>query len=188
MKLKNYFLFALLLAVIIFAVDKVNAQGKAYGKITNHLETKYQAKKVKIPFMWLAKIAVKIVKPAGVKSFNVTLYENLTFSKATLDAEMKSAMEDSLGAEWSPLIRVRSRDGQQVYLYTKEEGENVRLMFVAIDKANATVVRAKFNADKFVEFLNNPKIFGVPLNDKVEENKTDNQPQESIIIKEKSNK
>jgi hypothetical protein len=186
MKLRNYFLFALLLAVLIFVVDNAHAQSKAYDKITNHLETKYQAKKVKIPFMWLAKMAVKIVRPAGVKSFNVTLYENLTFSKTTLDAEMQAAMKDSLGSEWSPIVRVRSREGQQVYMYMHDEGENVRLMFVAIDQQNATVVRAKFNAERFVEFLNNPKIFGIPLKDKSEENKTDDKPQEQIIIKDKS--
>ena len=65
----------------------------------------------------------KIVRPAGVKSFNVTLYENLTFSKATLDAEMQAAMKDLLGPEWSPIVRVRSREGQQVYMYMHDEGE-----------------------------------------------------------------
>ena len=58
-------------------------------------------------------------------------------------------------------------------------------MFVAIDQQNATVVRAKFNADKFVEFLNNPKIL-VFLKDKSDENKTDDKPQEPIIIRDKS--
>jgi hypothetical protein len=187
MKLKKCFLFAYLLAVLIFAVDKANAQGKAYGKITNHLETKYQAKKVKIPFMWLAKIAVKIVKPAGVKSFDVTFFENLIFSKASLDAEMQSAMKDSLGSDWSPMIRVRSRDGQQVYMYLKDEGENVRLMFVAIDQKNATVVRAKFNADRFIEFLDNPKIFGISIGDKKDQLKDENNQLEPINPNYKSN-
>ncbi len=176
MRNKNLLISSFLLLVFTLFSVGINAQTKdGYKAITNHLQTKYQAKKVKIPFMWLAKLAVKVVRPAGVKSFNVTLFENLTFSKATLDTEMQAAMKDSLGEDWSPVIRVRSREGEQVYMYMRDEGENVRLMFVAIDKANATVVRAKFNADKFAEFINNPKIFGISIGDK----KTETLPAES---------
>jgi hypothetical protein len=167
---RKLILSVFILALLTVSIQTANAQGKGYDKIVKHLETNYQAKKVRIPFMWLAKIAVKVVRPAGVKSFNVTLFENLTFSRATLDQEMQSAMSDSLGADWSPIIRIRSREGEQVYMYMREEGENVRVMFVAIDKNNATVVRAKFNAEKFIEFLNNPKIMGISLgSDKQEE-------------------
>jgi hypothetical protein len=162
---KNIILSAVLLSVFTFAIQTANAQGRAYNEIVNHLQSNYQAKKVKIPFMWLAKIAIKVVRPAGVKSFDVTLFENLTFKRATLDQEMQSAMKNSLGAEWNPIIRIRSKEGEQVYAYMKEQRNNVRLMFVAIDKDNATVVRAKFNADKFIEFLNNPKIMGIKLGD-----------------------
>jgi hypothetical protein len=168
---KKIILLAVLLTVFAFGIQTANAQGKAYKQIVNHLQSNYQAKKVKVPFMWLAKIAVKIVKPAGVQSFNVTMFENLTFSRATLDQEMQSAMKDSLGPDWSPIIRMRSQEGEQVYVYMHEEGDNVRIMFVAIDKNNATVVRAKFNAEKFIEFLNNPKIMGISLGDKKSDEK-----------------
>lgn len=186
---KTIILGICLLAVLALASPTVNAQKKGYNGIVKHLKTKYQAKKVKIPFMWLAKLAVKVVRPAGVKSFNVTLFENLSFSPATLDTEMKAAIEDSLGEDWSSVIRVRSREGEQVYLYMRDEGENVRLMFVAIDKTNATVVRAKLNADKFVEFLNNPQVFGVSIGDKkqVQEEKKENPTLEQPLTPENRN-
>lgn len=162
---KKLILSFFILALLVVGLQTANAQGKGYDKIVQHLQTNYQAKKVKIPFLWLAKIAVKVVRPAGVKSFDVTLFENLSFKRSTLDLEMQSAMNNSLGADWSPVIRIRSKEGEQVYAYMKDEGENVRLMLVAIDKDNATVVRAKFNADKFIEFLNNPRIMGIKLGD-----------------------
>ncbi len=162
---KKIILATILLTVFAFGIHTANAQGKAYKQIVNHLQSNYSAKKVKIPFMWLAKIAVKVVRPAGVTSFDVTMFKSLTFKRATLDQEMQSAMKDSLGADWSPIVRVRSKEGEQVYAYMKEDGDNVRLMFVAIDKNNATVVRAKLNADKFIEFLNNPRIMGISLGD-----------------------
>src|SRR5437660_874882 len=72
-----------------------------YEAIVSHLKAKYHAKKVHIPFMWLARAAVHIARPAGVKSFNITLFDGLTISGETLDIEMKDAMRRSFGPEWS---------------------------------------------------------------------------------------
>ena len=184
MLLKKKFLVALcfsILAFAAFALPAVNAQKKEeYGAIVNHLKTKYQAKKVKIPFMWLARLAVKVVRPAGVKSFDMTLFEGLQFSKETLDLEMQAAMRNSLSADWLPILRVRSRTGEQVYMYMREDGKNVRLMLVTIDKTEAAVIRAKFDPEKLAEFINNPKIFGISIGDTGEN--ADNKSNDKNII------
>lgn len=156
---------ALLLVVFTFSATPVSAKKNEYDQIVRHLKTKYQAKKVKVPFMWLARFAVSVVRPAGVKSFSVTLFEDLKFSRETLDEEMQNAMRDSLGEEWNSLMRVRSRNGQQVYMYMREAGKNVRIILVTIEKNNSTVVRATFNPERLAEFINDPKIFGVSLGD-----------------------
>lgn len=148
-----------------FAVPKTSAKDKDYEAIVKHLQTNYQAKKVRLPFMWLARFAVKIVKPAGVKSFNVTLFENLKFSADSLDEEMKMAMKNSLNPDWLPILRVRSAGGEQVYAYMKDAGKDIKMMLVTINKDEAALVRATFNPDKLADFINNPRIFGVSLGD-----------------------
>jgi hypothetical protein len=156
----------LLLLVFTFAVPSANAKGGGeYKAVVKHLKTKYRAKKVKIPFMWLARFAVSVVRPAGVKSFSVTIFEDLKFSRETLDEEMRSALKNSFSADWSPILRVRSREGEQVYMYMREAGKSVKITVVTIDKEQAAVIRATFNPEKFAEFINDPKIFGVSLND-----------------------
>lgn len=162
------FIISSILTSLLFVifVPNISAKDKEYEAIAKNLQSKFQAKKVKIPFMWLARFAVKIVKPAGVKSFNVTMFENLSFSRETLDEEMQSAMSDSLGADWLPILRVRSRDGEQVYAYMKENGKDIKMMLVTIDKNEAALIRATFNPDKLADFINNPRIFGVSLGDR----------------------
>jgi hypothetical protein len=163
---KTLFASFLLLAIFIFAAPlAADARGGEADAIVKHLKTKYHAKKVGVPMMWLARLAVKVVRPAGVQSFNITMFENLQFSPAALDGEMQSAMRNSLSAEWSPLLRVRSRADAQVYMYMREAGKSVRMMLVTIDKNQAVVVRATFSPEKFIEFVDNPKIFGVSLSD-----------------------
>ena len=59
-------------------------------------------------------------------------------------------------------------------------------MFVSIDKDEAAVIRATFDADKLAEFINNPKIFGISLND--HDQSTNNQsinPKEDSTTPEK---
>ena len=158
----------LTLALSLFVLGgylPAEAKPGEYSQIVRHLKSKYQAKKVKIPFMFLARFAVGIVRPAGVKSFSVTLFKDLKFSYDRLDAEMQSAMRDSFGPEWSPALRVRNREGQQVYMYMREDGSNVRVAVVTIDKAQAAIIRATFSPDRLADFINDPKVLGISLND-----------------------
>jgi hypothetical protein len=156
---------AFLLLVFTFSVPAAKANGKEYKQIVKHLKTKYRAKKVKIPLLWLARFAVSVVRPAGVKSFSITVFENVKFSRETLDEEMQSAMRNSFSGDWSSILRVRSREGQQAYMYMREDGKNVRITLVTIDKEQAAIIRATFSPEKLAEFVENPKVFGVSLND-----------------------
>lgn len=164
-KIKLITALSFLTIAFTFAVPNANANGSEYKSVVKHLKTKYKAKKVKIPFIWLARFAVSVVRPAGVKSFSVTFFEDLKFSRETLDAEMQTAMKNSFSADWSPILRVRSQKGEQVYMYMRETGKSVKIAVVTIDKKQAAVIRATFNPEKLADFINDPKIFGISLND-----------------------
>lgn len=161
---KHLFAAGFLLALTFaFAAPQAFAKPNEYEKIVRHLKSNYKAKKVSLGFVWLARMAVKIARPAGVKSFNVTLFKDLQFSGETIDTEMQEALRQSFGPEWTSVFRTRSRDGQQAYMYMREDGSNVKLTVVTIDKQNAAVVRAKFSPEKLADFINNPRIMGISL-------------------------
>ncbi|HXH69204.1 MAG TPA: hypothetical protein VNI60_02535 [Pyrinomonadaceae bacterium] len=157
-----------LLLMFVFAAPPANAQGKKvneYKSIVKHLKTRYKAKKVSIPMMWLARAAVKVARPVGVQSFSLTMFENLQFTSATLDAEMQSMMKNSFGVDWSSVYHGSSREGQQIYMYMRDEGKSINMTLVTINKNQAAVIRARFHPDKFIEFINDPKIFGISIGD-----------------------
>lgn len=165
MLLRKRILITLTFLALAFAIIVPNtvAKGNEYDAVCNHLKTKYKAKKVKIPFMWLARFAVGIVRPAGVKSFKVTMFRDLQITPETLNEEMKLTMQDSFSEDWSPILRIRNRDGNQIYMNMRESGDNIKILVVSIDKNDAVVVRAKFNPEKLAEFVNNPQIFGISI-------------------------
>jgi len=182
---KIFIWLTFLTLAVTFAAPTANAKGGEHKAVVKHLKTKYQAKKVKIPFMWLARFAVSVARPAGVKSFSVTIFEDLKFSRETLDEEMQTAMRNSFSTDWSPILRVRSRTGEQVYMYMREAGKSVKLAVVTIDKKQAAVVRATVNPEKLAEFINDPKIFGISLDDnKQQANNKISEPKENVVTEE----
>ena len=116
---KLLIVLTLSLLSLALTAPAVSAKTNEYDAIVHHLKTKYRAKKIHIPFMWMARFAAKVVRPAGVKSFNVTLFQDLKFSRDKLDQEMQEAMKNSFSSEWGSILRVRSREGQQVYMYMR---------------------------------------------------------------------
>ena len=69
--MKRHIVIASLLVLlsVSFAVRSADAGSRGskpseYELIVRHLKTKYRAKKVNIPFMWLARFAVNVVRPA----------------------------------------------------------------------------------------------------------------------------
>lgn len=150
--------------LIVSIPQTARADDPEFDAITKHLKLRFNAKRVSIPFLGLARFFVRIVRPAGVKSFKVAIFEGLNFSEGQTDTGLGLVMRNALSPEWQPLARVRSRDGEQVYVYAREAGENLKLMVVTIDRTDAVVARVKLSPKKLSEFLNNPKILGISVN------------------------
>lgn len=155
--------FILASTVLFVAPQTARASDPEFDAITNHLKLHYNARRVHIPFLGLANFFVHIVHPAGVKSFKVAIFEKLNFTHEESDSGLGLVMRNALSADWQSMVRVRSRDGEQVYVYAKPDGSNIKMMVVTVDRDQAVVARFKFSPDKLSEFLRNPKILGISL-------------------------
>jgi hypothetical protein len=177
MLLKKKMLTVLALSLFVSTLSPAAiAKPTEYDLVIRHLKTKYKAKKVGIPFMSLARAIVAVARPAGVKAFKITVFKGLQFSRENLDREMQAALRETFSAEWIPILRIRSREGQQAYMYMRESGQDIKINLVTIDKENAAVIRATFNPDKLIEFMNNPKVFGISLGDDKPDKPKDDKP------------
>lgn len=152
-------------ALITAAAPAARADDPEFDAITTQLKSHFNARRISIPFLGLANFFVKIVRPAGVKSFKVAIFEDLSFAPGqSTPSGVSALMRSALSPEWQPLVRVRSRDGEQLYVYAREAGENIKLMVVNIDQTDAVVARVKLSPKRLAEFLQNPKILGISIN------------------------
>jgi hypothetical protein len=160
------FPFALLLAVLLCGAPAVRADEPEFDALANYIKQNYQAKRVSIPFMWLGRFAVKIIRPAGVKSFKFAMFENVKLERgAASDAThpLNLMMREVLSEDWQPLVRVRTREGQQMYVYAREAGKDIKVLIASIDNDEAFVARVKFNPVSLAKWLQDPQIMGVSL-------------------------
>ena len=116
-------------------------------------------KKMHIPFLGLAGFATKLMRPAGVKSFKLAMFDGVSVGDTrTLGEDLRRVLGDG----WSPLVRARTREGQ-AYVYVREVGADLKLIVVALDGGQATVVRVRLNPQALAKFADNPKILGISL-------------------------
>jgi hypothetical protein len=157
-----------LLAILSIAGSIASAQKSGNGgfdTIVKHLKTRYQARKKGLPLLGLAKFAVRIVKPAGVKSISLSLFEDLKNTGELPDSELSGMMRNALSQEWQPLVSVRQRNGDQVYIYAAEEGKDIKLAVLSINQREAVLARVKVDPNALRKFMDNPSILGITLGD-----------------------
>jgi hypothetical protein len=150
--------------LISVAAPAARADDPEFDAITSQLKSRFNARRISIPFLGIANFFVRVVRPAGVKSVKVAIFEGLSFAPGgSTTAGVSALMRSALSPEWRPLVRVRSRDGEQLHVYAREAGENIKLMVVNIDQTDAVVARVKLSPRRLAEFLQNPKILGISV-------------------------
>src|SRR5712692_6085088 len=151
---------------------------ESFSSVVKHIKTNYHAKQQGFfGAMMLARLAVKIIKPAGVKNFKVALLSDLDYSEApgAQGGQFHSFILTRIDPTWTPLVQYSSpREKQWSYVYVTREKEDVKLLVVTLQAKDAVVLQTKFSPDKLVEFMNNPQIMGITLNsdNKAKDNST----------------
>jgi len=144
------------------------AGDESFSSVVKHIKSNYHAKQQGFfGAMMLARLAVKIIKPAGVKNFKVALLRDLDYSEAPgpQGGEFHSFIRSKIDPAWTALVQYSSpREKQWTYVYVSREKEDVKILVVTLQAKDAVVLQTKFSPDKLVEFMNNPQIMGITLN------------------------
>jgi hypothetical protein len=164
------------IALVSLAPTTTLAGDESFSSVVKHIKTNYHAKQQGFfGAMLLARFAVKIIKPAGVKNFKVALLKDLDYSEAPgpQGGQFHSFIQSKIDPQWTPLVQyISPREKQWTYVYVAREKEDVKLLVVTLQQQDAVVLQTKFSPDKLVEFMNNPQIMGISLN-------SDNRPRDN---------
>jgi hypothetical protein len=168
MKRMPHRIAAVVLALTLSA-SVASADDKSYSQIIKHIKSNYRAKQQGFfGMMMMARFAVKLIKPAGVKNFKVTMLRELDYSSGPRpeSKDFHAFLRSKIEPEWTPLVTYSApREQQWTYVYALQEKEDIKLLVVTVQKQDAVVLQTKFSPAKLVEFMNNPQIMGISLKD-----------------------
>ncbi len=163
-------LFARLLivtALLSLAPSIASAGDRSFSSVVKHLKSNYGAKgKSTFGLVNFARFAVKVIKPAGVKNFKVAMLSDLRYEEHPKPGTMEfhSYIRNTVNPLWKPLFQYTARaKGQWSYVYITQEGNDVKILALALQQREAYVVQFKFSPDKLAKFIDDPKIMGISL-------------------------
>lgn len=145
--------------LILFAfVSLVIAQPAManFHAISRGLEHRFGFRRTWIPFLGMARFAVRTVHPSGVHDFELAVYEH---GPAVDPLEIEKMLGSRIERGFKPLVRVRSaRSGDWTFIYARPTGdERVMELIVLVHDASETVlVRVTANMEKVMRELGDP--------------------------------
>lgn len=165
---KRFISTAVIIALALaLAPAEATAGDSSFSSVVKHIKSNYNAKQQGFfGMVMFARLAVKIVKPAGVKNFKVAMLRELDYSRGPRpgQGEFHAFIRSKIDSIWSPLVQYSSpREKQWTYVYAVQEKEDVKVLIVTLQQEQAFVVQTKFSPEKLIEFMNDPKIMGISL-------------------------
>jgi hypothetical protein len=174
----------------VFADKK--ADDKSYSSVIKYLKSNYKARgQGTFGALTFARFLVKIIRPAGVKNFKLSMLRDLQFTSKRVDDDLGTFIRTNVHADWQPLTQVISRkENQYVYVYFMQEKEHAKFLVVAVQKQDAFVIQFKFDPELLAKFLQKPEILGISLtgNEEKKNQSEQNKPADEENNKSEENK
>jgi hypothetical protein len=143
------------------------AGDNSFSSVVKHIKSNYKAKQQGFfGMVTFARLAVRIVKPAGVKNFKVAMLKELDYSRGPRpgQGEFHAFIRSKIDPVWSPLVEYSSpREKKWTYVYSSQDKKDIRVLVVTMQQEQAFIVQTKFSPEKLIEFMNDPKIMGISL-------------------------
>jgi hypothetical protein len=120
--------------------------------VVHAIENTYGVHHMHIP---LVGAMMFFARPAGVGGMKLAVFEN--FEMPADAGDFSRVVENSLGPDWHPFVRVRSRsDGETTLIYTSPSGGKMRMMVVNLEPSEATVVELSLSERAIRHWLKEP--------------------------------
>ena len=143
------------LLLILCCSTLSHAGDNDFRGVVHAIEGHYGVHHMHIPLMGFA---LWIARPQGVSGLKLALFENFNGDSTE---DVSRVVENSLGPDWYPFVRVRSRnsvmgDDETTLIYASPSEGRLRMMIVNVESSEATVVELKLSDRAIKGWLKEP--------------------------------
>ena len=142
--------------LVLFFTTLASAGDNEFRGVVHAIEGHYGVRHMHIPMLGFA---MWFARPEGMSGMKLAVFEN--FNSPTDTEDVSRIVEDALGHEWYPFVRVRSRnrvkgDEEATLIYASPTGGKLRMMIVNVESSEATVVEVKLSESAIKQWLKEP--------------------------------
>lgn len=143
-------------ASLLVAAPRAAGAGP-FERIKDTLTSKYHVEFERLPMGGLVRFLVKVARPDGVLDMKVAPIARYDHRRIGTDLALDHVVAETLGAEWRPLVRVRSgRDGTWTSMHLRAAKGRYTLLIVALDGGDGALVEVTLRPEKLLEWLREP--------------------------------
>jgi hypothetical protein len=140
---------ALALGCLLLTPLAASAKDWDFRDAVEDLERHLGARRLRIPLWGVMKfIGYPVYRPLGVKDFDMAIFEDVPER-----LEEEPSLLRRLGPGWRPVLRVRERHGDHVYLYARDEGSWIRMVMLTVDRNDAVLMHFKMRPSGFLVYV-----------------------------------
>ena len=117
-----------------------------FASIARALDGQHGMKRVSIPFLSIARLAVWFVAPEGVHDFQLATYEG---GDAVDPRALHAIMKQQVGSGFVPLVQVWSKKSSEwsfIYVRPSKRSDRLELMILTRDSSETVLVRVDVDA------------------------------------------
>ncbi len=131
------------------------AGDRQFSAIVQRIQSHYQKRPMR--FMGLLAFVANRARPEGVRNIQLAIFEDLDSSRHPADPDFDAFVQEIVGPEFRPFVRVRSRrDGEQTFVYAKELERDLELLVVTLEQDEACVVKMKVDPEGIRQWVDDP--------------------------------
>ena len=150
-----------LCGVLVLAIPCLGGSDQEFRAVVNAIETQYGVHHMRIPMLGFATVCLHVAGTPGTAGLKIAVFENIRRTTEISNESLEQSIESAVGDRWKPLVRVRSRgDGELTMVYTNPDDKELKVLVVAIQVDQATVVQAKVNASQIRRWMREPEDAG----------------------------
>lgn len=117
-----------------------------FASIARAIDAQHGVKRIWIPFLGIARMAVRMIEPEGVHDFQLATFEG---ADAVDPRALQNIIRTRAGAGFVPLVQVWSKKSSEwsfIYARPTPRADRLELMILAHDDSDTVLVRVDVDA------------------------------------------
>jgi hypothetical protein len=142
-----------MIAACMLSCAALQGAERGFDEIVRVISDQFHTGPLHIPFFGLVNAATFVARPAGVKHLDLAVFENLNVDNEGERGIAKAILTTDGG--WRPFVKVHGHT-ETILVFMAQDRGDCKLLVVAIESGEATVVELKLNPEGLQAWLRDP--------------------------------